>query len=133
MIGGSTGGQFIAKALPTFLGLFDTHVYSTLNTFLDYDMSKAAVPYAGVMSNFTVYLSGQAGSNNALGYQFTVIKNSLVSQAILQCTALGATRICSDTVNSLSFAAGDTISITADPVGTPAEVALHWTAKYVGN
>ena len=53
--------------------------------------------------------AGAAGSS----YTFTVRKNGTDTE--LTCTASATATSCSDILNSVSFAAGDTISISAVP------------------
>lgn len=61
-------------------------------------------------------------------YAFTVMKNGVATA--LTCTLSGSNTTASDLTDSVSFSAGDTISLQSVPSGTPASLgAVHWSIR----
>ena len=86
------------------------------------------MPAAGTLSNLVVTL----GNNVGLGvqYVFTAYHNG-VADAALQCTVTGTgSNVCTDSTGSVSYAAGDTISIESVPIGPPAAASMGWWARH---
>ena len=83
----------------------------------------------GTLSELRVRLSAAAGGAGS-SYAFTVRKNGVDTS--VTCTIAVAATSCSDTTNSVSFSAGDLISVLADPSATqPTDnLEVRWTAKY---
>ena len=86
---------------------------------------------AGTLSQLRVRLSAAAGGAGS-SYVFTVRKGGVNTS--VTCTASAGASSCSDTTNSVSFAAGNLISVLADP-SSPTQptdnLEVRWTAKYV--
>lgn len=73
------------------------------------------IPFACTLSNMHVTLSGTPGSGKS--YALTVRKNA--ADTALTCTVADTATTASDTTHSVAFAAGDLITISANPSGTP--------------
>jgi hypothetical protein len=87
---------------------------------------QQTVPMAGTLSEFYVTLNGSPGSGR--GYTFVVRKNGV--NTLVTCTISGTATTGSDVTNSVSFAAGDKISIRVTPVNNPTARSMSWTAKF---
>jgi hypothetical protein len=87
---------------------------------------------AGTVSALRIRLSANVGTSGDAAtdnYKFTVRKNG--ADTAVTCTITGASNNCSDTTNSVAFAAGDNFSISADPTGTPAnDLDVSWYVRY---
>jgi hypothetical protein len=83
---------------------------------------------AGVFSDFKVSLSGDPGGG-ATQYAFTVRKNGV--DTAIACTIAGTATVCSDAANTVTFAAGDLLSVRCIPSNTPTVRRVAWSAKFV--
>ena len=85
--------------------------------------------FGGTVSNFRVRLSSNAGSSGT-SYTFTVRQNG--TNTAVTCTITGAANTCSDTTNTVAFAAGDLFSISAVPSSSqPSDnLEVSWYARY---
>jgi hypothetical protein len=99
----------------------------------NYDINKTEsavwqpMPMAGNVSNFYVVLNGSPGSGKS--YTFVVRKEGLDTP--VTCTISGTDTIGSDLTHSVSFAAGDYISIMVTPsTSDPAEPLMWWMALF---
>jgi len=97
--------------------------------------SKAQVPVpAGTLSNFKVSIS--AAQSGSQAYTFTVRKGGADTTAT--CTINGnnngtgqtSATTCADTTHSVTFAAGDLISVQVTPSNSPGAVLIGWTATF---
>ena len=99
--------------------------------------SSAQVPVpAGTLSNFKVSIS--AAQSGPRAYTFTVRKGGVNTTAT--CTINGSNNgtgqtsatACADTTNSVTFAAGDLISVQVAPSNSPSPsaVLIGWTATF---
>jgi hypothetical protein len=101
--------------------------------FLDAAVSNRAsaqqrMPTAGTLSQFSFRVSGAPGA--AKSWIVTVERNG--EPTALGCEIAGAsTLVCSDLVDSASFAAGDLISIQINPEGSPNSASpARWTGLF---
>lgn len=105
--------------------------FCTFFTDIDSGFGNAAVnqtmPVAGTLSQFRVHLTVAPGSTDT--YVLTVYKNSVATA--LTCTVTGASSTCSDTTNSVTFAAGDDIAVGMTETGSPSASRAMYTAKFV--
>lgn len=86
----------------------------------------AVVPIACVLSEFYMYVGTAPGVGKS--YTFTVMKNG--SATALTLTISGTDVSGSNIADTVSFAAGDTISLRTTPSGTPTAPGVHqWTIK----
>jgi hypothetical protein len=124
VIGGAA--KDIKKANNTYFSLF-TPAGSNANATESLVQQEMTV--AGTLSQFRIRLAAAAGGNGT-SYLFTVRKNGAATS--VTCTATAAATSCSDTTNSVTFAAGDLLSIEADPsTSQPTDnLEVRWTAKY---
>jgi collagen type VII alpha len=126
IIGGGTGGSNITSATGTrYLSLFMSQAASTAE-----NDSRQIMPVAGTLSNFNVYLTIAPDSGGGTqGHTYTVLKNGVATSVTCQVQEFATTG--SDNVNTVTFAAGDTISIKVDIAGSTATgILVRWTAKY---
>jgi hypothetical protein len=81
------------------------------------------VPAAFTMKN--LYVSVSAAPSGVAQYVYTIRKNQV--NTALSVTISGSNTSATDTVDSVSFAAGDTISLSMTPTGTPtAPASTTW-------
>lgn len=79
-------------------------------------LGQVVIPTAGTLKNLTFYTNSAPGASAS--WAVTVIKNG--SASTLTCTLSGASAVlASDTADTVSVAAGDTISIQIAPTGSP--------------
>jgi len=128
VIGGTA--KSIRKLFPTYFGLFGSPGMNSVGT--DESTLQWPMPAAGTVSNLYVRLSESAGAAGT-SYTFTIRKNG--SSTGVACTAVAAASTCSDTSGSVTFAAGDLISVQASPSATPPadNLDVAWTAKFAGS
>jgi hypothetical protein len=88
---------------------------------------QVPMPVAGNLSKFYVNLDGSPGTGNS--YTFTVRKNG-ADQIDLQVVISGSATSGSDTSGSVSFAAGDLISIESTPASSPTDRGARWSATF---
>jgi hypothetical protein len=87
------------------------------------------VPVGGTLSNLYVRLDGTpGGASTGKSYTFTVRKNG--ADTTVTCTILETATTCSDTTNSVTFNAGDRISIKTVASGGPTGREMRWTANF---
>ena len=124
LIGGGTGSANLSASATRFVPLFFSNVNATENVV------DQVMAIAGTLANFYVRLDGSPGG--ATSYTLTVRKNG--TDTTLTCVISGSAIACSDTTNSVSFSAGDLISVKSVPSATnPTARAMRWTAKFAPN
>lgn len=77
---------------------------------------SAVMPNSGTLQNFSIFLVVAPGVGT--NYVYTVMKNGVATSMAM--TVADAATTGADTVNTVSFVQGDTISIRSVPTGTPA-------------
>jgi hypothetical protein len=121
IIGGGTGGANLQNNQIDFVPVFNSNVS---NVELE---NQQFMPVAGTVSNFYVILNKSPGTNH--WYTFVVRKNG--ANTPVTCTISGTATTGSDLTNSVSFAAGDYISIMSNfSPSHPTASAMVWTAKF---
>jgi hypothetical protein len=76
------------------------------------------IPVSGTVRDLQVRLSGSPGSGSPTkSFTFTVIKNA--SPTGVTCAVTGTNVSCFDAINTIAFAAGDTISLQSTPANSP--------------
>src|SRR5205809_871138 len=126
VIGGAANN--IKKGNATYLSLFNPTNNGAANT--SEALVQQEMTVAGTLSNLRIRLSATAGGTGA-SYTFTVRKNA--TSTSVTCTITDGASTCSDATNSVTFAAGDLISIQAVPSTTvvPTDnLDVRWTARY---
>lgn len=83
------------------------------------------MPTAGTLDRLYIKLNGTP--DGAATYAFTVYKNG--APTALTCTVASAATTASDLSNSITFSAGDTISLQCTPSGTPTARAVTFSAR----
>jgi hypothetical protein len=82
----------------------------------------------GTISNLRVDVNGAPGAGKS--WTFTVRKNATTDTAVT-CTITGGTATaCSDSSNTASFSAGDTIDLKVTPSGGPAAKPMGWAVAF---
>jgi hypothetical protein len=85
------------------------------------------MPTAGTVKNFYAFVENAPGAGAS--WTFTVRKNG--ANTALGCQISGAaTQTCSDTTDSVSFVAGDLISVIVTSAGGPTNARGQWTATF---
>jgi len=121
IIGGGTGPTNLQGASINYVPMFESN-RSTVER-----ENQQFMPVAGTLSNFYVTLNGSPGSNR--WYTFVVHKNG--ADTPVTCTIAGTNTTGSDLTNSVSFAAGDYISIMSTPsAANPTGRLMLWTAQF---
>ena len=123
IVAGGTGTSNLSGSATRFVGA----LYSNVNA--NESAVDQVMTVAGLLSDLYVRLDGSPGGTSS--YTFTVRKNGL--DATLTCAISGASTSCSDTnpANSVSFSAGDLISVKSVPSATnPTARSMRWTAKF---
>lgn len=87
---------------------------------------SSVMPTAGVIKNLQVYspVAPAAGKS----YAYTIMKNG--STTAVTCTMANTATTASDTSNTVTYAAGDTISIQAVPTGTPTAATPRFSVQW---
>jgi len=89
--------------------------------------SSAIMPVAGTLTKLYGQLALAAGAGTS--YNIYVNKNGATTT--VTCNVGGASTLqCSDVVHTVSFAAGDTISVHTEPVGSPAARQVFYGFAY---
>jgi len=117
IIGGSSGVTMTTGAT-TFMGLFT--VASATESVV-----QVPVQTSGTISNFDARTSATPGAGNT--WAFTLRKNG--ASTAITCSITGASTQCADSSNSVSFAAGDLLTIQIVPTSGPTASIGRWTAK----
>ena len=117
VIGGSTGTANLCNSC--FMGMFQAGTSTTEAHF------EQNVPFAGTLTNLYVRAEGTVGGTSVV---YTVRKNG--SATAVTCTMTSAQSTCSDTANSVAFAAGDLISIGSAKTGATTPQVTRWTAQF---
>jgi Collagen triple helix repeat (20 copies) len=118
VIGGSTGaGTTLCNNC--FMGMFEQGASTTESQF------QQNVPAAGTVNNFYVRADGAAGGTSIV---YTVRKNG--ADTAVTCTMTSVQSACSDSTHSVTFAAGDLISIGTAKSGATSQQVTRWTAEY---
>jgi FlaG/FlaF family flagellin (archaellin) len=120
IIGGGIGMNDLSRNSIQYVPMFDTGISAT-----ESDVQQS-MPVAGTVSNFYVILDGSPGSSSS--FTFVVRKNG--ADTSVTCTISGTDTIGSDPTNSVSFAAGDYISIMVTPANMPTAASMCWTAQF---
>jgi hypothetical protein len=109
-----------------------THYYPISGTFTNTVTTEASaetvMPTAGTLDNLYIYGNNGSGPGAGTSYTFTLYKNGVATA--LTTAISGSTRTNSDTTHSISFVAGDTISLEAAPSGTPVQQAILWSIRF---
>jgi len=121
IIGGGTGTGTLSRTLTNYVPMFNASVSNVES------QNQQFMPVAGTISNFYVILNGSPGSGNS--FTFVVRKNGV--DTLVTCTISGTNTTGSDLTNSVSFAAGDYISIMVTPTGNPTARTMRWTAQFL--
>lgn len=87
---------------------------------------KFIIPVDGVLSKLIVVLDGTPGAGKS--YAITVRKNG--SDQALTCTVADTSTTCEDIINSVTFSAGDVVSVSTTPTGTPTTRYLTVGARF---
>jgi len=120
IIGGSTGSNNLDRNNINFVSMYNSDVNN------DELQIQQFMPVAGTLSNFYVILDGSPGSGNS--YTFIVRNNG--EDTLVTCTISGTGTTGSDLTNSVSFEAGDYISIMVTPASRPTARSMRWTAQF---
>lgn len=121
IIGGGTGSVNLQGASINYVPMFESNRSQVENE------NQQFMPVAGTVSNFYVILNGSPGNNH--WYTFVVRKNG--ADTPVTCTIAGTNTTGSDLTHSVSFAAGDYISIMVTPsAANPTGRVMLWTAKF---
>jgi hypothetical protein len=86
---------------------------------------RTTIPVGGTLSNLNVRVSGSVGTGSD-AYTFTLVHNG--SNSVITCNVTTAGTTCSD-LDSLTVAAGDGLSLRADPVNSPTEPTFVWSVR----
>lgn len=100
----------IDKAADRYFSVFWTDVAIT-----NEELSRQVLPIGGVVSDLNVGLSAAAGPAGS-SYTIIVLKNGATTD--LRCTVSVSETTCSDVADSVTFAAGDEISLASSPSAT---------------
>jgi FlaG/FlaF family flagellin (archaellin) len=121
IIGGGTGSVNLQGASINYVPMFESNRSQVENE------NQQFMPVAGTVSHFYVILNGSPGNNR--WYTFVVRKNG--ADTPVTCTIAGTNTTGSDLTNSVSFAAGDYISIMSTPsAANPTGRSMLWTAQF---
>ncbi|MBI3334895.1 MAG: hypothetical protein HY001_00145 [Candidatus Portnoybacteria bacterium] len=118
------------------LGLNSASVGSANNTFLpvmgivsttadDSTLVEQIMPIAGTFKTLRCRITAPGGSTSR---QFNFTINAITSA--MTCTISGTNTTCSDTTNTASVAAGDTVSIQEVPSGAPTASKLQCSLEF---
>ena len=97
--------------------------------------AESVLASSGTLRNLYVKGSNDTAAPATADLTFTVRKNG--ADTGVTCTMPGTSLpaftvgICSDTVHSVTFASGDTLSISVVETGTLPGVSVSWTAQYI--
>ncbi len=119
--GGGTGLNTLDRNSTSYVPMFNAGVSDAEGEVQQF------LPTAGTVSNFYVILDGSPGNNN--WYTFVVRKNG--ADTPVTCTISDTDTTGSDLTNSVSFAAGDYISIMVTPASRPTARSMRWTAEFL--
>ena len=121
IIGGGTGSSNLQNNNINYVPMFDSN-----RSWVESE-NQQFMPVAGTVSDFYVILNTVPGSGSS--YTFVVLKNG--DDTPVTCTISGTDTTGSDLANSVSFYAGDYISIKVTPSEVnPTVTAMRWTAKF---
>ncbi len=120
IIGGGTGTSSLHRTATRYVPMFNAGRSAT-----ESDVQQP-VPVAGTVSSFYVTLDGSPGSGNS--YTFVVRKNG--EDTPVTCIISDADTTGSDLTDSVSFDAGDYISIMVTPASNPTARSMSWTAQF---
>jgi len=121
IIGGGTGSVNLQGASINYVPMFESNRSQVERE------NQQFLPVAGTVSDFYVTLDGSPGNNR--WYTFVVRKNG--ADTSVTCTISGTDTTGFDLTNSVSFAAGDYISIMSTPsAANPTGRSMLWTAKF---
>ena len=85
------------------------------------------MPVGGTVDQFAVRLSNDPGSSPN-SWAFTVMNATTAST--VTCSISGTSVSCNDLTHSVSFAAGDLLSIRLVPNSDPDNTSVRWTARF---
>jgi hypothetical protein len=124
IIGGGTGTVTLSKNKTNYVPVFNAGVSEFENE------NWQRMPVSGNISNFYVVLDVSPGSGKS--YTFVVRKNGVDTS--ITCTISDTNTTGSDLTHSVSFTAGDYISICVIPsAGSPTAALMRWTASLSPN
>ena len=114
-LGAIIGGGYVVTGGGTanyYLQLFEQDVHTTEAT------ADLVLPVAGTAKDLYVSLTSAPGGTNS--WTFTLRKNDAAATGAPTCTITGSATSCHDTTSTLSYAAGDIISVQFAKQGTAA-------------
>jgi len=121
VIGGGESCGTLAGPTTLYLGMFGANCASTEAE------SQLAMPANGTLQELHATLVTAPGSSSV---PFTIRKNG--NPTAVACTITGTGTSCADSVNAVSFATGDLISVqVVETAGVPANVGIGWTSQFV--
>ncbi|HTY43000.1 MAG TPA: hypothetical protein VMH79_14090, partial [Thermoanaerobaculia bacterium] len=118
LIGGTSGTSNLVNG--RFMGMFAGNQSSTER------LVQNIMPRAGTVEDFYIFIETAPGGTAS--WTFTLRKNG--ADTALTCTVSGTNQICSDTTHSVTFAAGDLVSVREASANGPSNTAGQWTATY---
>lgn len=114
-IGYPTNTGTLATGATNYFSLFSKGITATEN------QTQFVIPVAGIIRNMYVLLSTNPGGGKS--YAITLRDNAV--DTLLTCTVSGASATsCQDMAHPISVAAGDLISISSVPSGTPTAASI---------
>jgi hypothetical protein len=120
---GSSSGANVDNGATNFLGFGMGIVSPTESTV------QMPMPTAGTVTDLHILLSGDPGASPNQ-YAFAVMKNGVATS--VTCTVGTGATSCSDSANTVSFVAGDLISLRSVPTSNPTARSVRFTAS-LGN
>jgi hypothetical protein len=125
IVGGGTGNSNLSGSAIRFVPAFYSNVNAAESSV------EQVLAIGGTLSDLHVRLEGSPGTGNS--YTFTVRNNG--ADTSLTCAIIDSSVSCSDTdaAHSVSFSAGDTVSIKSVPSSNPSGRAMRWSAKFAPN
>jgi hypothetical protein len=87
--------------------------------------AENVMPTAGTIDNFYLSFDGTAGAGKS--YTLTLFKNGVATALTAN---ISNSTITPDTTHSVSFVAGDTLSIQSVPSGTPSSNHPFWSVRF---
>ena len=123
LIVGSTTTDAGSTSSNTYLGPYLT----TQSTTTEGNVQQI-MPVAGTISNLVVSIGTAPGVGKK--WDFTIHKNGLATAPLVTCKIEGIAKSCTST-GSATFAAGDLISLGANPENTPSKWgSARWSLSF---
>ncbi len=118
IIGGTSGTSNLVSG--RYMGMFAGNQSSTERRV------QNIMPIAGTVGNFTVFL--ETAPSTGSSWTLTLRKNGV--DTAVTCTVSGTGQTCSDATHTVTFAAGDLVSVRESSVNGPDGTAGQWTATF---